>query len=156
ENYEEGSLSFEIIDAKGLKDLELLLASSFTPADLGADLAQKLNLEKIYFDFDKSYIRRDAQVIMEKVIAYLKQYPEVNVRIGSHTDARGNDTYNENLSQRRAKSTYDYLINKGVSANRLTYKGFGETQLTNECDNNTKCTAKKHQLNRRSEFIVVE
>jgi outer membrane protein OmpA-like peptidoglycan-associated protein len=156
ENYEEGSLAFKVLDSKGINDLELLLASNFTPADLGSDLAKKLNLEKIYFDFDQSYIRRDAQVIMEKVIAYLKQYPQVKVRIGSHTDAIGNDSYNESLSQRRAKATYNYLISKGINESRLSFKGFGETELTNECDNNTKCSSEKHQLNRRSEFIVVE
>ncbi|MBO0590027.1 OmpA family protein, partial [Cellulophaga sp. E16_2] len=108
------------------------------------------------FDFDQSYIRKDAQAIMEKVVAYLNQYPNTKIRIGSHTDARANDAYNSRLSERRAKATYEYLVKKGIDASRLTFKGFGETKLTNACDNNTNCSSEKHQLNRRSEFIVVE
>ncbi|WP_282117630.1 OmpA family protein, partial [Cellulophaga baltica] len=67
---------------------------------------------------------------------YLNQYPGTKIRIGSHTDARANDAYNSGLSERRAKATYDYLVKKGIDASRLTFKGFGETQLTNECENN--------------------
>ncbi|WP_165750293.1 OmpA family protein [Cellulophaga sp. Z1A5H] len=156
ENYDVGSTSFKMTSTTDINDLEILMTSNFTPADLGADLAEKLNLEKIYFDFDQSYIRKDAQAIMEKVVAYLNQYPNTKIRIGSHTDARANDNYNLSLSERRANATYDYLVKKGIDTSRLTFKGFGETQLTNACDNNTNCSSEKHQLNRRSEFIVVE
>ncbi|AIY15082.1 OmpA family protein [Cellulophaga baltica] len=156
ENYAEATTAIEIGTSLEINDIEILLISNFAPADLGADLAKKLNLEKIYFDFDQSYIRKDAQIIMEKVIAYLNQYPDTKIRIGSHTDARANDAYNSRLSERRAKATYDYLVKKGIDASRLTFKGFGETQLTNECENTVNCSAEKHQQNRRSEFIVVE
>jgi outer membrane protein OmpA-like peptidoglycan-associated protein/Tol biopolymer transport system component len=156
ENYEEATIVVEIGKSLEINDLEILLVSNLTPVDVGADLAQKLNLEKIYFDFDQSYIRKDAQAILEKVIAYLNQYPNTKIRIGSHTDARANDSYNLKLSERRAEATLAYLVKKGIETSRLSTKGFGETQLTNECDNYTKCAEIKHQLNRRSEFIVVE
>ena len=93
---------------------------------------------------------------MEKVVAYLKQYPNTKILIGSHTDSRANDNYNLALSNRRAKATLNYLTTQGIDTNRLTAEGFGETKLTNNCNNQTQCSEEQHQLNRRSEFIVIE
>ncbi|MBO0590026.1 flagellar motor protein MotB, partial [Cellulophaga sp. E16_2] len=84
EIYAEATTAVELGTSLEINDIEILLISNFAPADLGADLAKKLNLEKIYFDFDQSYIRKDAQAIMEKVVAYLNQYPNTKIRIGSH------------------------------------------------------------------------
>uniref|UniRef100_UPI00397F9079 OmpA family protein n=1 Tax=Spongiimicrobium sp. 3-5 TaxID=3332596 RepID=UPI00397F9079 len=78
----------------------------------------------------------------------------INIDVRSHTDSRANDAYNMALSGRRAKSTVDYLISKGISKTRLTSKGYGESQLVNHCSNGVPCTKAEHQLNRRSEFIV--
>jgi len=86
----------------------------------------------------------------------MQQYPKVKLDIRSHTDSRDNDTYNKNLSERRARSTRNYLIAKGINAKRLTAKGYGETQLTNNCGNGQNCTESQHDLNRRSEFIVIK
>lgn len=93
---------------------------------------------------------------MEKVLAYLKEFPEVKVEVRSHTDSRANDQYNEGLSIRRAKATVAYLISQGIRQNRIQSKGFGEGQLLNGCANGVPCSEDEHQLNRRSEFIVVE
>jgi outer membrane protein OmpA-like peptidoglycan-associated protein len=134
----------------------LLLEPNKMLVEKGDDLADYLDLPIIYFDFDKSNIRLDAQNQLQKVIAYMKQYPQVNIAIGSHTDSRANDTYNKNLSERRAQATKNYIISKGISASRLTAKGYGETQLTNGCDNTTNCSETEHDLNRRSEFIIVK
>lgn len=87
----------------------------------------------------------------------MKQFPNVKVDVRSHTDSRGRDTYNFALSNRRNKSTRDYIINKsGISNDRLSGKGYGETQLKNRCSNGVECTKAEHQANRRSEFIVTE
>lgn len=118
------------------------------------DLGCKLNLQPIYFDFDKSNIRPDAEIELAKILAAMREYPELIIHIESHTDSRGNDNYNMALSERRAQSTLKWLVGKGIDANRLTAKGYGESQLVNQCSNGVTCTSEEHQLNRRSMFII--
>ncbi len=126
-------------------------------AAVGTDLFKLLNLKPIYFDYDKSYIRPDAEIELAKIIAYMQEFPNVKVDVRSHTDSRGRDAYNLALSQRRNASTLKYLVEKGnIQASRLSGKGYGETQLTNECGNGVQCSKEDHQANRRSEFIVIE
>jgi len=130
--------------------LPLFSKGPCAPNDLGC----RLNLQPIYFDFDKSYIRPDAEIELAKILAALREYPEIVIHIESHTDSRGSDAYNEDLSERRAQSTLNWLISKGIDRSRLTAKGYGESQLVNECENGVPCSAEKHQLNRRSMFII--
>ncbi|MDP2687446.1 MAG: OmpA family protein [Aequorivita sp.] len=118
------------------------------------DLGCKLSLQPIYFDFDKSNIRPDAEIELAKILAAMREYPELIIHIESHTDSRGNDQYNESLSERRAQSTLKWLVGKGIDKNMLTAKGYGESQLVNQCSNGVSCTAEEHQLNRRSMFII--
>ncbi|GGE23455.1 OmpA family protein [Psychroflexus planctonicus] len=126
-----------------------------TQAGKGDDLRNILQLDPIYFDLDKSNIRQDAEVELQKVIAVLKSYPEMKIDVRSHTDSRAGDAYNKILSEKRAKSTVAYIAEKGISANRVSGKGYGETQLVNNCSNNVDCTEEEHALNRRSEFIIL-
>ena len=114
-----------------------------------------IDLNTIYFDYDKYNIRRDAALELDKVVIIMKKYPDLIVEGGSHTDSRGRDAYNDVLSTRRAESTVNYIISKGINTDRITAKGYGEKQLTNECSNNVKCTDLKHQLNRRTEFVII-
>ncbi len=118
------------------------------------DLGCILKLQPIYFDFDKSNIRPDAEIELAKILAAMKKYPELIIHIESHTDSRGSDSYNMALSERRAQSTRNWLVKKGIAPERLTAKGYGETQLVNKCSNGVPCTAEEHQLNRRSMFII--
>lgn len=123
----------------------------------GDDLAQKLDLKPIYFDFDKDNIRKDAAEELAKVIGVMQQYPGLVIEVRSHTDSRGSDNYNLRLSDRRARSTVKYIVEQGkISPDRVSGKGYGETQLVNECANGVPCSREKHQLNRRSEFIIIE
>lgn len=122
----------------------------------GDDLAKLLQLSTIYFDFDKYNIRPDAEVEIQKVIAAMDKYPSLKIKANSHTDSRGPDAYNLWLSQKRADATVAYMIAKGIAADRLVGEGFGETRLINECDDGVSCSKEKHQLNRRSEFIIIE
>jgi outer membrane protein OmpA-like peptidoglycan-associated protein len=121
-------------------------------------LAKILDIPIIYFDFDKSDIRYDAEIELQKVIAVLNQYPTMTIDIKSHTDCRGEAAYNQKLSDRRAQSTKQYLIDNGIDAGRLVAKGYGESQLVNDCGcdmaNAQQCSEEEHQLNRRSEFII--
>ncbi|WP_282074140.1 OmpA family protein [Maribacter aquivivus] len=155
-DYEEGNKTFMTVKAKDATGIEIVLAQVDLSAPIGTDLAKYLNIEPIYFDFDKYFIREDAKISINKVLAYLNEYPTVNVQVRSHTDSRANDSYNMRLSANRAKATADYLIAAGIPSNRISYEGYGETKLTNGCSNGVPCSKENHQLNRRSEFIVVE
>ena len=134
----------------------LALESNKMLVEKGDDLAEYLNLPIIYFDFDKWDIRPDAAKELQKVIAYMKQYPKVKIDIKSHTDSRAPQLYNDRLSERRAQATRQYIIANGISAKRLTAKGYGERQLINRCADGIDCSEVEHDLNRRSEFIVVD
>ncbi|MFJ1429606.1 OmpA family protein, partial [Capnocytophaga canimorsus] len=85
----------------------------------------------------------------------MQEYPNMKIDVRSHTDSRGSDSYNMALSDRRVKSTIKWLIANGISADRLTGRGYGESQLTNHCSNGVDCSKEEHQANRRSEFIIV-
>jgi len=137
-------------------DLTLTVALQPTPHPCGNDLGCRLNLKPIYFDLDKHFIRSDAEIELNKVLNALLENPNMNIHIESHTDSRGRDAYNLALSDRRAKSTMNWLIDKGISPERLTAKGYGETRLLNECGNGVKCSEEQHQLNRRSVFTIVQ
>ncbi len=136
--------------------IDFQLQQNKIPLETGIDLAKVLNIPMIYFDFDKSNIRPDAQVELEKVLAALNEYPQLRLAIRSHTDSRGSDVYNQGLSQRRAQATLDYLVKNGIDKTRLTAEGLGETELVNHCSNGVPCSAEEHQKNRRSEFIVLD
>jgi len=123
----------------------------------GDDLAKILKLEIIYFDLDKSFVRSDAEIELQKIIAVMKEYPQMKVDVRSHTDSRSSDNYNMFLSERRAKSTIKYIVEKGgIDKSRLSGRGYGETSLVNKCKNDIDCSEAEHQKNRRSEFILLE
>lgn len=157
-NFDIGGKTF--IPTRGGQTLEFLLEPTINLVANGQDVAKYLNMPMIYFDFDKSNIRSDAQLELDKIVAFMNQHPEVKIEIGSHTDSRGNDQYNLGLSERRAQATRDFIIQMGIDGSRLTAKGYGETKLTNNCgnvlENGNKCNNDQHELNRRSEFIIVE
>ena len=114
-------------------------------------------INPIFFDFDKWDIRTDAQYELENIVDVMRAHPEMVIKIESHTDSRGSDRYNLKLSDRRAKSTRDYLYSRGIAQERIESAiGYGETQLLNECSNGVKCTPEQHQLNRRSYFYIVK
>lgn len=115
-------------------------------------------LNTIYFDFEKYNIRKDAALELDKIVnMMLNDYPNMVIRIESYADSRGTTKFNDWLSQARAKATNNYLISKGIEASRITkYEGFGERILINGCDGSINCEEKDHQLNRRTEFIVIK
>ena len=113
-------------------------------------------LRSIYYDFDKSNLRlNESAEDLEKVYNFLIDNPELTVQINSHTDARGSFEYNEALSQRRAQSVVNYLVSRNIPIDRLVVKGYGERALINQCSNGVKCSEAEHQLNRRTEFQVI-
>ncbi len=116
---------------------------------------REIVLENIYYDYDKWDIRPDAEPTLNRLSEVLRQNPKIRIQLGSHTDCRGNDAYNQNLSQRRAQSAVNYLISKGIDGTRLSAKGYGESQPAALCACSS-CTEAEHQTNRRTTFKVVE
>lgn len=111
-------------------------------------------LNPIFFDLDKHNIKPQAAFELDKLVAIMKKYPKMVIKAESHTDNRGSDEYNLDLSERRAQSTVQYVISQGIDASRITGEGKGETSPKFDCG--TKCTQEQHAKNRRSEFIIVE
>lgn len=113
-------------------------------------------LEDLYYDLDKYNIRPDASLVLDRLYGTLVSNPEIKIEIGSHTDCRATTAYNLKLSQRRSESVVAYLINKGINANCLKAKGYGESQLVNQCSDGVKCTEEEHQANRRTMIKIQE
>lgn len=113
-------------------------------------------MENIYYDVNKWFIRPDAATELDKLVIILEENPQISIELSSHTDSRSSDQYNLVLSQRRADAAVEYIVSKGISNDRITAKGYGETKLINECGNDVKCTEEKHQANRRTEFKVTK
>lgn len=119
-------------------------------------LNREIVLENIYYDFDESFIREDAKPTLDELADILQKNPEIRIQLGSHTDCRGGDQYNESLSQRRAQAAVDYLINQqGIDASRLAALGYGESQPANDCLC-SRCSEDDHQENRRTTFKILE
>jgi outer membrane protein OmpA-like peptidoglycan-associated protein/tetratricopeptide (TPR) repeat protein len=117
-------------------------------------LANKVVLNPIYFDFDKSNITAQAAFELDKLVTLMTKYQSIVIRAESHTDSRGRDSYNQALSERRALTTAQYVISKGIDASRISGVGMGESMPVNECG--SRCNEEEHQMNRRSEFIILE
>jgi peptidoglycan-associated lipoprotein len=145
-------------DVENLATIGLTTSSVLTQnLHLEAIVVNKaIKLENIYYDFDKWNIRPDAAVELDKLVKIMADNPTIWIELGSHTDSRGKDGYNLNLSQKRAESAVDYIISRGIDKNRITAKGYGETQLLNKCSNGVACSEEAHQLNRRTEFKIVK
>ncbi len=111
-------------------------------------------LNNIYYDYDKWDIRPDAAVELDKLVTILVENPDINIELGSHTDSRGKDKYNQELSQKRAESAVAYIISKGIVQSRIKAKGYGESIPVNRCVNGVECSEEEFQMNRRTEFKV--
>lgn len=125
------------------------------------NLADLIEINPIYFDLNSSYIRKDAAIELDKVVSIMNEYPGMIIELGSHTDTRETDRYNEWLSDRRAKSSANYIISKGISQDRISGKGYGEYRLIHTDEEINKLSTEEekeelHQKNRRTEFIVVK
>ncbi|MEX6627366.1 OmpA family protein [Tenacibaculum salmonis] len=152
ENYRNKNKDTETLDVNKEVIVENLSLESLIVED-------QIVINPIYFDFDLSNIREDAEYELEHIVTVMKGNVDLFIKIESHTDSRGSKNYNRSLSDRRAKSTRDYLISRGISSERIASAiGFGEDNLLNNCDdaNSSKCTEEEHQKNRRSYFYIVK
>ena len=157
--YNTNEISVAIPNESGTTDSKVSLELTVKPFKPGDDLAGPLGIKMIYFDLDKSNIRPDAAVELAKILIVMTQNPTMKIDVRSHTDCRQTAAYNLALSDRRAKSTIAWLVKNGIAADRLTGRGYGESQLVNDCGceptNASPCSEEQHQKNRRSEFIIM-
>lgn len=128
------------------------LAKPFTLEKISVERIFKI--DKVYYDLAKWNIRTDAAKELDKVVVFLKENPTITVELGSHTDSRGTDDYNLDLSTKRAISAREYIVLQGIKESRITGKGYGESRLTNQCANGVKCSEEEHQANRRTELRI--
>ena len=147
-DYESG-----MAEVEGTSEEEVSVEILLTPIE-EIILADKVVLNPIYFDFDKSNITAQAAFELDKLVQLMTKYESIVISAESHTDSRGSASYNLSLSDRRAKTTAQYVISKGIDASRITGIGKGETSPNVDCGG--KCTEDEHQLNRRSEFFILE
>lgn len=153
---EEGYFSSDREGGKGLDDIYSFkkIRPQSPPPTVPASV--KLIFPAVYFDFDKANIRSDAAQALDRVVAALKENPEVKVEVSAHCDCRGSHSYNTALSAKRAASAFNYLVAKGIDKSRLTAKGYGENRPVNGCTDGIECSEEQHQQNRRTEFSVIE
>lgn len=147
----------ETAQCKGLKNGDSIVKYiSLQRAKKGS----RFKIENIYYDLDKWFIRPDAMIELDKIVSLLRQYPSMEIELGSHTDCRSSIKYNENLSAKRAAAAVEYITTKGINASRLSSKGYGESELTNGCacegTKKSTCSEIEHQTNRRTEFKILK
>ena len=138
------------------RDANVYIGAANVAVALGDDLAKSLNLNTISFGVDRFTIQETTARELDKVITFMNENPSIHIEVRSHTDSRYGASYNQQLSKKRNGATVAYLIENGVNKRRVTGKGYGESQPLNKCTNGVKCSEEEHQLNRRSEFIVVK
>ena len=122
------------------------------------EIITETELAPIYFDFNKASIRENSTEELDKIInLMLNVHPKMVIKIQSFTDSRGTSSYNDKLSLKRAQATFKYLVSNGVESSRISEsQGYGEKNLINNCDDASKCSEEQHQLNRRTQFIVIK
>lgn len=157
EGFKPDTVTFNTLGVKKSTSIEKKLTLRLLKREPEYDtlrINEPIRLDNILYDYDKDNIRPDAEPDLQSVVDLMKKYPDMKIELSSHTDARGNDAYNEDLSQRRANSAVAWIVAKGIAADRIVAKGYGEKQLQNKCTNGVECTEEEHQLNRRTEFKI--
>lgn len=150
----------EIIPAKTVTVTKTVLAQKGGMTvweEIDCGLVGSANILPILYEYNSARITPEsAKIIDDNLLKLMREKPNLRIEIMSHTDSRGNDDYNMTLSQQRAQSVVNHLVSKGINRNRLVAKGYGETRLKNRCANNVECSEAEHQVNRRTEFRIIQ
>lgn len=155
ETYNTDEIPVTISDKSGNTIVPITIEKTLKKVTVGDDIAKVFGIKIIYFDLNKYNIRPDAAMELSKILDVMVQNLTLRIDIRSHTDSRNTAAYNMKLSERRASSTKEWLVENGIDKSRLSAKGYGETQLVNKCSDGVDCTEEEHQANRRSEFVIV-
>ena len=143
----------QIAEKKRLQNIEDTIQSE--EALVKKDEKIIIETEEIHFDYSLWYLRRESRERLAKVIEIMKNNPGIVLEIGTHTDIRGNEEYNRDLSQKRADSAKEFLVKSGIGTERIIAKGYGESQPIVECASEESCSEEDHEWNRRCELVVV-
>ena len=145
----------EIVTTKGLdRNNTLYVALQLGVCEIAE--GKEFVVKNILYDFNQSFIRPDAASVLNNLAQTLKRNPKMMIELSSHTDSRGDNSYNMKLSQERAEAAVNFLVSKGISRTRLTAKGFGETRLKNKCKDGVQCSETEHEQNRRTEIKILK
>lgn len=148
------------ITRSGQIDLMSELDIALEPFEVGKDIGKLISINPIYFDLSKWDIRPDAASELDKIVKVMQDNPTIEIELGSHTDCRSSAQFNQELSEKRAKSSTDYIVSKGIDARRIVFKGYGESRLLNKCGcegrKKSKCPESEHAKNRRTEFVITK
>lgn len=148
--YKYASTRSYVVNAAGKRVMKLEL-EKFKE---GEDLGQLFEVNPIYYELNSYKLTDQSKRELDRVAIVLQDNPSLQIELGSHTDSRGSDEINQNLSKARAKSVYDYLASKNINRARMKYKGYGETRLLNRCKDGIECSDEEHAVNRRTEYII--
>jgi len=152
----EGKTIPEALLKKEITDTTFQVTITMDRPEIGKEISKLYELNSIYYDLNKADIRPDAAEELDKIVQFLTNNPQMNLELGAHTDARASTAYNLKLSQRRAESAVNYIIRRGITKDRIKPKGYGESQLINECSDGVECPEEMHQQNRRTEFKIIK
>jgi len=150
----EGKTIPESLLKKEMTDTTFQVTITMDRPEIGKEISKLYEINSIYYDLDKAEIRPDAAEELDKIVQFLSDNAQMNLELGAHTDARASTGYNLKLSQRRAESAVNYIIRRGITKDRIKPKGYGESQLINECSDGVECPEEMHQQNRRTEFKI--
>ena len=150
--------SFNTVGLTESKTFELpfILQPEVVYDTITVTLNEPIRLNNIYYDFNDDKVLPDAEKDLKVLLDLLSEYPDLVIELSSHTDSRGEDSYNERLSQRRANSAKRWLVENGAPSSKIVAKGYGESQILNKCKNGVECTDEEHRFNRRTEFKILE
>src|SRR5690606_12130384 len=140
------------ISENGIENMEILLQPIEVVEVTITD--KEVLLDPIFFAFNKSDITQQGAEELNKLVTVMNNYPEMEILVKSHTDSKGSASYNLSLSEKRAQATVDYIVSKGISKNRISGQGFGESEPKIDCGDD--CTKEQDAQNRRSEFLIVK
>ena len=152
----EGKTIPESLLKKEMTDTTFQVTITMDRPEIGKEISKLYEINSIYYDLDKADIRPDAAEELDKIVQFLSDNTQMNLELGAHTDARASTGYNLKLSQRRAESAVNYIIRRGITKDRIKPKGYGESQLINECSDGVECPEEMHQQNRRTEFKIIK
>lgn len=152
----EGKTIPEVLLKKEMTDTTFQVIITMDKPEIGKEISKLYEINSIYYDLNKADIRPDAAEELDKIVQFLTDNSQMNLELGAHTDARASTAYNLKLSQRRAESAVNYIIRRGINKDRIKPKGYGESQLINECSDGVECPEEMHQQNRRTEFKIIK
>jgi outer membrane protein OmpA-like peptidoglycan-associated protein len=141
--------TFKLTAAKGEKEVRQDVELSVTNKNVA------VKLDNILYEYNKYTLSAIGRAELDTLVLFLKENKNVTVDVSSHTDSRGRADYNMNLSKLRSQSCINYIVTKGIPRASLNVKNYGETQLLNKCADGVECTEELHQINRRTEFVII-